>query len=161
MIGRVPAPARLRMTRTALLPVVILALCVLPVAAVSPWAALILLVPLVAALWVLRVGVDVDDSGVTVRALVGRRTVPWARVAGLRVGERGGLWLVTTAGSEVRLPVVRVRDLPQLAELSGGRIDLARPPAAEQPAAQQAPTQQRSTQQPSTQRPSTQQPSTQ
>ena len=120
-------PARLRMSRTALLPVVVLALCVLPVAALSPWTTLLFLVPLGAALWVLRAGVDVDDSGVTVRALVGRRTIPWERLAGLRVGERGGLRLVTTSGSEVRLPVLRASDLPRLAALSGGRIPFPGP----------------------------------
>ena len=36
------APVRLRMSRTMLLPVVLLALCVLPVALVSPWALLVL-----------------------------------------------------------------------------------------------------------------------
>ena len=42
---------------------------------------------------------------------------------------RGDLWLVTTAGTEVRLPVMRARDLPRLAALSGGRIDVPPPPA--------------------------------
>ena len=116
------------MSRTALLPVGLLLLCVLPAAAAAPWASLLLLLPVVAAAWVLRVGVDVagdpagDTSGVTVRSLVGRRHVPWAEVAGIRVGGRGELWLVTTAGTQVRLPVLRLRDLPRLAAASGGRI---------------------------------------
>jgi hypothetical protein len=112
------------MSRTALLPVGLLLLCVLPVAAAAPVAALLLLVPLLAAAWVLWMGVDVDGegAGVTVRSLLGRRHVPWAEVAGLRVGGRGELWLVTTGGREVRLPVLRLRDLPQLSSASGGRI---------------------------------------
>jgi hypothetical protein len=116
------------MSRTALLPAGLLLLCVLPAAAAAPWAALLLLLPLVAVAWVLRVGVDVtgdtdgDASGVTVRSLVGRRHVPWPEVSGLRVGDRGELWLVTVAGTQVRLPVLRVRDLPQLAAASNGRI---------------------------------------
>jgi len=118
------------MSRTALLPVGLLLLCVLPAAAASPWAVLLLLLPALAAAWVLRVGVDVagaaapDDpgAGVTVRSLVGRRHVPWPQVAGIRVGARGELWLVTTAGTEVRLPVLRLRDLDRLAAASGGRI---------------------------------------
>lgn len=126
------AVARFRISRTALLPVGLLLLCVLPAAAAAPWAALLLLLPAVAAAWVLRVGVDVgrdapgapdgSASGVTVRSLVGRRHVPWAEVSGIRVGGRGELWLVTTAGSQLRLPVLRLRDLPRLAEASGGRI---------------------------------------
>ena len=116
------------MSRTALLPVGLLLLCVLPAAAAAPWAALLLLLPILAAAWVLRVGVDVSGdatssaSGVTVRSLIGRRHVPWAEVSGLRVGGRGELWLVTTAGTELRLPVLRLRDLPRLAEASGGRV---------------------------------------
>ena len=136
------AVARFRMSRTALLPVGLLLLCVIPAAAASPWALLLLLLPALAAAWVLRTGLDVagdtaggtagDDrpaggggggrGGVTVRSLVGRRHVPWPEVAGLRVGARGELWLVTTGGTEVRLPVVRLRDLDRLSAASGGRI---------------------------------------
>jgi hypothetical protein len=110
------------MSRTALVPVVLLFVCVVPLASASPWALLVLLVPLAVAAWVLRVGVDVGDPGLTVRSLVAARTVPWTELAGIRVGERADLWLVTTGGTQVRLPVLRARDLPRLAALSGGRI---------------------------------------
>ena len=80
-------------------------------------------------LWVVRVGVDIGDDGITVRSLAGSRTVAWSQLAGIRVDPRRSLWLVTTAGTEVRLPVMRARDLPRLAELSGGRIDVPAPPA--------------------------------
>ena len=113
-----------------LLPVVLLALCLLPVALVSPWALPVMLVPLLVALWVLRVGVAIGDDGVTVSSLLGSRSVPWAEVAGFRVGAGRRLWLVTIRGTELRLPVLRARDLPRLAALSGGRIDVPAPPAA-------------------------------
>src|SRR3954451_14050637 len=129
----VAVPARLRMTRAALLPVVLLLLCVIPLAAASPWALLVLLLPLLAAAWVLRVGVDVDDAGITARKIVGTRTVPWSGLAGIRVGRRGNLWLVTTRSTEVALPVLRARDRPRGAELSGGRIPGIGPAAAEGP----------------------------
>ena len=125
-------PARLRMSRTALLPVAFLALCVVPLATVSTWTLVLLLVPLAVALWVLRVGVDVGDDGLTVRSLAGQRSVAWSELAGIRVGQSGDLWLVTTGGTEVRLPVMRPRDLPRLAALSGGRIDVPAPPAGDQ-----------------------------
>ena len=115
-------PARLRMSRIALLPVAVLAICALPIAAVGSWWVLVLLVPAAAAVWVLRIGVDVGDDGLTVRSVLGRRTVPWHQLAGIRVAERGELWLVTTHGTEVRVPGLRARDLPRLAALSGGRI---------------------------------------
>ncbi|MGY1619892.1 PH domain-containing protein [Geodermatophilus sp. SYSU D00691] len=116
-------PARFRLGRTAYLPVVVLLICVLPLAAAaSPWGWLALLLPLAAAAYVLRAGVDIGDEGITARSAVASRTVPWSELSAVRLGERGSLWLVTTGGTEVRLPVVRIRDLPKIAELSGGRI---------------------------------------
>ncbi|MGY1687107.1 PH domain-containing protein [Geodermatophilus sp. SYSU D00867] len=122
--------ARMRLSRVALLPIVFLAVCVLPFAAASPWAALVLLLPLLAAVWVLRVGVDVDEEAITTRGLVGQRRVPWDDLAGIRVGRNARLRLVTTGGGEVPLPVLRARDLPRLAGWSGGRFDVPQPPAA-------------------------------
>jgi len=110
------------MSRTALLPVVLFLVCVIPFAAASPWALVVLVLPLAAAAYVLRVGVDVGEEGITVRKVLGARTVPWGELAGIRVGKRRGLWLVTTGGTEIALPVLRVGDLPRLADLSGGRI---------------------------------------
>ena len=124
------ATARLRMSRVALLPVVFLVVCVLPLAVAASWTLVFLLVPVLAAAYVLRVGVDVGDGGVTVRSVAGSRSVPWDDVAGIRVGERGDLWLVTTRDTELRLPVLRARDLPRLSAVSGGRIDVPAPPAA-------------------------------
>ncbi len=122
------APARLRMNRTALIPVGLLALCVVPLAFAAPWTPVLLLLPLAVAVWVLRVGVDIADDGLTVRSLIGQRLVRWDELAGIRVARRGDLWLVTTRGTEVHVPVMRARDLPRLAELSGGRIDVPSPP---------------------------------
>ncbi|MGY1650006.1 PH domain-containing protein [Geodermatophilus sp. SYSU D01119] len=122
--------ARMRLSRVALLPVVFLAVCVLPFASASPLAALVLLAPLAAAVWVLRVGVDVDDEAITTRGLLGQRRVPWDDLAGIRVVRNARLRLVTRGGGEVRLPVLRARDLPRLAGWSGGRFEVPQPPAA-------------------------------
>jgi hypothetical protein len=116
------------MNRTALFPVGLLALCTIPLAFAAPWTPVLLVIPVAVAVWVLRVGVDIADDGLTVRSLAGQRRVPWAEVAGIRVARDGYLWLVTNHGTEVRLPVMRARDLPRLAELSGGRIDIPSPP---------------------------------
>lgn len=125
-------PARFRLPRTALVAVAFFTVCVVPVATAEPWGLPLFLVPLAVAAWVVRVGVDVDAGGITALGAVGRRRVPWAELAGIRVGERGDLWLVTTGSTEVRLPVLRARDLPQLAAASGGRIEVPAPPAAAQ-----------------------------
>jgi hypothetical protein len=116
------------MNRTALFPVGLLALCTIPLAFAAPWTPVLLLIPLAVTVWVLRVGVDIADDGLTVRSLVGQRRVPWTEVAGIRVARRGELWLVTNHGTEVRLPVMRARDLPRLAAVTGGRIDVPSPP---------------------------------
>jgi len=113
---------RIRGNRAALLAVLVLTVCTVPLATAAPWLAVLFAIPLVALLWVLRAGVDVDPDGVTVRALVGRRRIGWDQVAGLRAGRRGDLRLVLTTGRELRLPVARARHLPLIAAASGGRI---------------------------------------
>ena len=115
------------MSRTALLPVGLLALCVVPLAFAAPWPLCCCWCPWrVAALGAPGRASTSPTTALTVRSLVGERRVPWTELAGIRVGPRGDLWLVTTGGTQVRLPVMRARDLPRLAELSGGRIDVPR-----------------------------------
>jgi hypothetical protein len=123
----VTAPVRMRMSRTALVPVALLFVCVIPLATARPWTLALLLIPVAAAGYVLRTGVDVDDDGLTVRSTFAARRVGWDELAGIRIGRRRELWLVTTQGTEVRLPVLRVGDLPRLAALSGGRITAPSP----------------------------------
>ncbi|MGY2064957.1 PH domain-containing protein [Blastococcus sp. SYSU DS0619] len=120
-------PARFRMDRSALLPLVVLAVCIVPTAAVAWWTPVLLLVPAAMAVAVLRRGVDVTDDGITARAVLGSRTVRWPELAGIRVGPRGDLWLVTTSATEVQLPVLRIGDLPRLAAASGGRVEVPAP----------------------------------
>src|SRR3954454_3438066 len=110
----VSSPARLRMSRSALLPVVILLVCVVPAAVAAPWATVLFLIPLTVAAWVLRVGVDVGNEGIAVRSLLAQRQVGWTELPGIRVADRGDLWLVTTPGPELRLPLLPPRDLPCL-----------------------------------------------
>lgn len=133
----VPAPVavQIRTSRVALLAVLLGISCVTPLAAASRWLLWLYLVPVLAGVWVLRAGVDVDTEGVTVRALARSRRVGWARVAGLMVGQRGKVRLVLTSGGWLRLPAVRVRHLPLLAAASGGRlpdVSAAPPPVAPQ-----------------------------
>ena len=127
----VDTPARFRMNRTSLLGVLVFAMCLTTLTAASPWFLLLLVVPAVLAAWVLRTGFDIDGDAVTVRSLLGRRRVPWTDVAGVRVGERADLWLVTTRGTEVRLPAVRARDLPAIGRASEGRIPVPELPTGQ------------------------------
>src|SRR4051794_41755196 len=116
------------MNRTALLPVAFLTLCMLPLATVAVWTLLLLLIPAAVAAWLVRVGVDVGDDGITVRALLGQRQVPWKRLGGIRGAPPWELWLGTTQGTQVRLPVMRARDLPPLAPPSRGPVQGPEPP---------------------------------
>jgi hypothetical protein len=73
-----------------------------------------------AAVFIARTATIVDDHGITVRALVGSRTLPWADLRGLSVTGRS-VYAVTDTGS-VRLPCVRLADLAAVSAASGGRL---------------------------------------
>ncbi len=117
--------ARLQMNRIALVPAVAAVVCALPLATASPWLLLVLLLPAAWITYVMRSGVDVDDEGLVVRALFGSVRVPWIRITGLLIGNRQELSVVTTEGSTIRLPNLRVQDLTRLYEASGGRLGLS------------------------------------
>ncbi|WP_219416331.1 PH domain-containing protein [Pseudonocardia nigra] len=97
------------------------ALCATPFAFGAPYLWLIYLVPIAIIWWTLRVRTVVDGDGVTVRRIVGGRRVPWTQISSLRLGERR-VSAMLTDGTELPLPAVHVRDLPQLAAASGGRL---------------------------------------
>jgi len=122
---------RIRTPRIALLPVLTLAVCTIPLASAAPWLAVLWVLPIAVGTWVLRAGVDVDADGLTVRALLGSRRLRWDEVAGLSAGPRGELSLVLRSGGSLRLPVVRARHLPLLATASGGRVPDPTPAPAE------------------------------
>jgi hypothetical protein len=98
------------------------AVCATPVAWAAPYFWLIYLVPLGIIGWTLRVRTTVDPDAVTVRRLVGRRSVPWTEISSLRLRDRARISAVLSDGAELPLPAVHVRDLPQLAAASGGRL---------------------------------------
>lgn len=117
------AVTRLRMPRSALVAVAVLVVCLIPMAAVVPWLAVLYVVPLVVGVFVWRSGVDLDDDGVLAQAAFGSTFVPWEQVAGLQIRRRGELWLARRNGTAVRLPVLRSpQDLPRLHAASGGRL---------------------------------------
>jgi len=118
----VPATVQIRLTRVALLPVAFGAICLSPIAVVEPWLLWLFAIPLLVGIRVWRAGVDADADGLTVRALVGARRVPWSQAAGLRVRRRGEVDLVLTGGGTLRLPAVRARHLPLLAAASHGNL---------------------------------------
>ncbi|ASU78074.1 hypothetical protein CDG81_06870 [Actinopolyspora erythraea] len=126
-------PSRLvfRLTRVSLLVILVLAVCISPVAASLPWLSVLYLVPLGLILWVVRMRTVVDESGITARTLTGSTRMAWTEIRALRLDERRWVRAVTTSDRQVRLPALRVRDVPRLAAMSGGRIqDPSRPASA-------------------------------
>jgi hypothetical protein len=82
--------------------------------------ALLMLIPILAAVFIARTRTVVDDTGISVRAVFGTRHLAWAEIRGLSVTERT-VYVVGRDGS-VRLPCVRISDLAAVAKASGGRL---------------------------------------
>jgi hypothetical protein len=94
----------------------------IPVATVRWYLAPILLVPLAVAVWGWRAGTDADTDGVTIRALLGRRRLPWSTIDGF-TPQRDRVFAVLSGGTAVRLPGVTAADLPRLVAASGHDLD--------------------------------------
>jgi hypothetical protein len=73
--------------------------------------------------WVIRVRTTANADGVVARRVVGSKAMPWNSLKGLRLTKRAGVRAVLADDTEVTLPCVRVRHLPALALVSGGRLD--------------------------------------
>jgi len=92
-----------------------------PVATYRWYLTPILLVPLAVLAWGWRAGTDVDERGVSVRALLGTRRLPWSRITALvPAGQR--VVAVLDGGASVRLPAVGPADLPKLVAASGAEM---------------------------------------
>ena len=120
--------ATFRLPRSAYLPVLFLGFGVTVL--VSSWAWLpVYIVPLLAAVFVARRATVVDRDRITVRAIFGTERIPWSRVRGLLISERGQIAVALDDQSSVDLPYVRVRHLPVLSQVSGNLVP-AIPPAS-------------------------------
>jgi Bacterial PH domain len=97
-----------------------------PVATQRWYLAPILLVPLAVMVWGWRAGTDADAGGVTVRALVGSRALPWSRITGL-VPDGRRVVATLDGGRSVRLPAVTPADLPKLVSATGHELLSTRP----------------------------------
>jgi hypothetical protein len=87
---------------------------------------LVLLVPIIAAVFIARTATIVDAAGITVRAAFGRRVLTWDDVRAVSV-TGAAVYAVVEDGS-VRLPCVTVADLARVAKASGGRLpEIAEP----------------------------------
>ncbi|HEX4701835.1 MAG TPA: PH domain-containing protein [Pseudonocardiaceae bacterium] len=131
--GRIALPSRLvfRIPMSALVAVVFMMLCASWVAVASPWLALIYMLPIGVAVWLVRTRTVVDVDKLVVRRVLTRTELPWSAITALRVDDRKWVRAVRTDGGEVVLPTVRTRHLPALALISGGRLPDPTEPGAE------------------------------
>lgn len=123
-----------RLPRVAYLIVLFLVFCTAPLgftgsgtneATLGP-RALVMLIPIGAALYVARTGTSVDAKGIRIRALFGSKMLEWDQVRGLTVSDRS-VYAVLDDGS-LRLPCVHVNNLADVAKASGGRLpEIAEP----------------------------------
>ena len=85
----------------------------LPLAASVPWLSWVLLLPVLAAVWVLRAGVRVTPDALVVGNGLSRRRIGWDDVEGFDVPRRGPVRLLH-AGRRTLLLALPRRELPQL-----------------------------------------------
>src|SRR5438105_13882735 len=122
-----------RLPRMAYGVVILLVFCVIPFAvtagagslrhnttshAALSWRLVLLIIPVLAALFIARTATFVDTAGIRTRALFGQRRLGWDEVRGLSVWDRA-VYAVIGDGA-VRLPCVRIVDLAVIARVSGG-----------------------------------------
>lgn len=142
-------PTVFRLPRTAYLIVLFLVFGTLPVAftndglghdssggivgpqAVVGWQTLVLIAPLLVAVFIGRWATIVDGSGIRVRAAFGSQKVPWDEVRGIAVEDRTVYAVID--GGAMRLPCVHVNQLGQLARASAGRLPKIRDPKLKVP----------------------------
>jgi hypothetical protein len=117
-----PATVILRLPLTSLIGVFWLAVCITPVALAVPGLLVLYLLPLALAVWLVRTRTVASRETVVAYRVWSRRHLTWLDLSGLRIDDRSRVWAILRDGEQVLLPVVRARDLPVLAAISGGRL---------------------------------------
>jgi PH (Pleckstrin Homology) domain-containing protein len=123
--GRVASPQTIRRFRhspAVTIAAVIAAIGWLSVATWQPYLLVLLLIPLGVAIWSWRAGTDVDADGITVRAALGHRRVPWSQVSGLETDQAGHVLAILSSGGRLTLTAVGTRDLPAVVAATGQRL---------------------------------------
>jgi hypothetical protein len=82
----------------------------------------LMLAPLAALWWVLRVRTTASEQGITARGVFSSRTLAWEDINGVRFPKRGFARATLTDGSEAKLPAVSYDRLADLADASHGHI---------------------------------------
>jgi len=117
-----PAPLVIRVSPMAHFAVGFLALGLLIPVLTWPLTAPLLVLPVLLSALIVRWRTVADAQQITVRTLLGSRSVKWDAIAGL--GFSRGSWARAHLhnGEQLRLPAVSFATLPLLTEASGGRV---------------------------------------
>ena len=120
----VVARATFRLPLISLFFPLLILFCTVPLASYRVWFAPFYLIPVAALAYVLMTSTVVTSNGLTARTPLRRRRVSWSDLSGFEF--HGPRWAVavTSTGQRFRLPMIRPRDLPTLAAVSGGRLNL-------------------------------------
>jgi Bacterial PH domain len=121
---------RFRYSSAITVAAVIVMISGLSLAAWAPYLLPVLVLPLAVAVWSWRAGTDADPRGLTVRAALFSRRLPWPTVSGLVADERGRVSAQLTSGRAVTLPAVSAADLSRLVAASGQQLVQESAPSA-------------------------------
>lgn len=117
-----PAPAVIKVSPLAHFAVGFLTLGLLAPVLTWPLTAPLLVIPVLLSALIIRLRTVADKHGVTVRTLLGSRTVRWDEIDGLRFSKSSWARARLNSGAELRLPAVTFATLPLLTEASEGRV---------------------------------------
>ena len=87
-----------------------------------PVSAPLLVIPVVLSALIIRLRTVADERGLTVRTLLRSRSVRWEEIDGLRFHRGSWARARLKSGGELRLPAVTFATLPQLTQVSSGRV---------------------------------------
>lgn len=87
-----------------------------------PVTAPLLVLPIMLSALIVRLRTVADETGVTVRTLLGSRAARWDEIDGLRFSKSSWARAQLKDGGELRLPAVTFATLPLLTEASAGRV---------------------------------------
>jgi PH (Pleckstrin Homology) domain-containing protein len=82
----------------------------------------LLIIPVLLSALIVRLRTQADYEGVTVRTLLGSQSVRWEDIEGLRFSRGSWARAKLKSGGDLRLPAVTFATLPQLTQVSGGRV---------------------------------------
>lgn len=113
----------IRINRLSLIAVLMLFFCVSFPALGWPAAfGWLIALPIVVAIWILRVQTTLTADGIETRRMFGSGRVQWSQIKGIRFPKRGWARADLVDGGEPKLPAVGFDRLRDLAAASGGRI---------------------------------------